>query len=118
MLKKSFKVNGLCTLSHNEFDTSADLADVYPLIAQSDISYYANTHSKFPNETEHQAQLVGISDKFIPTCGGNELEDNIQSLSDDGEFSMADFRRTEKVPAYETTKSNAVYDSQATYQTK
>lgn len=27
------------------------------------------------------------------------LEDNIQSLSDDGEFSTADFRRTEKVPA-------------------
>ena len=39
------------------------------------------------------------------------LEDNIQSLSDDGEFSMADFRRTEKVPAsdgklYETTIYN------------
>lgn len=39
------------------------------------------------------------------------LEDNIQSLSDDGEFSTADFRRTEKVPAsdgkfYETTIYN------------
>ena len=39
------------------------------------------------------------------------LEDNIQSLSDDGEFSTADFRRTEKVPAsdgkfYETAIYN------------
>ena len=39
------------------------------------------------------------------------LEDNIQSLSDDGEFSMAEFRHTEKVPAsdgklYETTIYN------------
>ena len=39
------------------------------------------------------------------------LEDNIQSLSDDGEFSTADFRRTEKVPAsdgkfYETSIYN------------
>lgn len=39
------------------------------------------------------------------------LEDNIQSLSDDGEFSMAKFRHTEKVPAsdgklYDTTIYN------------
>lgn len=61
--------------------------------------------------TENQFRFTVAMLCVIYDVARKTLEDNIQSLSDDGEFSTADFRRTEKVPAsdgkfYETTIYN------------
>lgn len=61
--------------------------------------------------TENQFRFTVAMLCVIYDVARKTLEDNIKSLSDDGEFSTADFRRTEKVPAsdgkfYETTIYN------------
>lgn len=61
--------------------------------------------------TENQFRFTVAMLCVIYGVARKTLEDNIQSLSDDGEFSTADFRRTEKVPAsdgkfYETSIYN------------
>ena len=61
--------------------------------------------------TENQFRFTVAMLCVIYGVARKTLEDNIQSLSDDGEFSTADFRRTEKVPAsdgkfYETAIYN------------
>ena len=61
--------------------------------------------------TENQFRFTVAMLCVIYGVARKTLEDNIQSLSDDGEFSTADFRRTEKVPAsdgkfYETALYN------------
>lgn len=48
--------------------------------------------------TENQFRFTVAMLCVIYDVARKTLEDNIQSLSDDGEFSTADFRRTEKVP--------------------